>query len=63
MNTHAIAADTFLYRFGNTLKTTFPLAQQCLGYDSQIGYNKEVNEFRIKGEITAYKNWVENYSY
>ena len=63
MYTHAIAADTFLYRFGNTLKTTFPLAQQCLGYDSQIGYNKEVNEFRIKGEITAYKNWVENYSY
>ena len=59
-----LAADIFLYRYGNALKSTFPLAQQSLETESNIkGYSNSFHLRRIIAENYNYNQWLNNYNY
>ena len=56
--------STFIYRFGNTLVSTFPLAQKCLLVKSKHKcYENFLLEKRLRSEIYNYQNWIDNYKY
>ncbi len=63
LQTYGIAADSFLYMYGNTLKSTFPLAQQSLDSASEIGYPDEHTRKRLIAEVSTYNKWLQNYNY